>query len=90
MIENPVTRDDISQFRVEDVLHCAMCLEDKPDNVSPRDWSRLSFGSFHKDGFPGIFFQLWCDRHDCNVTTIYVGTEEWVHNDDLPLRVKEG
>lgn len=83
-----ITDDDISEFRAEHVLHCKACMDELPPDVSPRDYARLSFGSFRKEGEPGIYLQLWCDRHEANVTTILIGTEEWWHRDDLPLRVK--
>ena len=88
MSDNPITLDNVSEFRADPVLHCKMCVEECPPDVSPKDWSRLSFGSFHKPGVAGIYFQLWCDRHDCNVATIYVPTDDWVYSDTLPLRVK--
>lgn len=84
----PITRDDISEFRVDRALHCMACVDEKPEGVSPKDWSRLSFGFFEKEGEPGIYFQLWCDRHDCNVTTIFVPPCDWEHDDTIPLRVK--
>jgi hypothetical protein len=84
-----ITRDDASEFRCEAVLHCAMCLAERPTDVSPKDWSRLSFGSYHKPDEPdGIYLQLWCDRHDCNVTVIHIETEAWSHYDGVPLRVE--
>lgn len=85
-----ITIDDMSEFKAEQVLHCKMCIDERPDDdVSPKDWSRLSFGSFHKEGEPGVYLQLWCDRHDCNVATIHVETGAWSYDDTLPLRVKE-
>ena len=84
-----ITIDDVSEFRCETTLRCKMCEEDRPEKVSPKEWSRLSFGSFHKEGEDGIYFQLWCDRHDCNVTTIHVPTDLWTYSDTLPLRVAE-
>jgi hypothetical protein len=83
----PITRDDISSFSPELVLHCRMCLDERPADVSPKDFARLSFGVYHKDGEAGAYFQLWCDRHDCNVTTINIETNQWSHADDIPLRV---
>jgi hypothetical protein len=82
-----ITRDDTSEFRAEIVMHCKMCLNERPPEISPRDWSRLSFGSFAKQGDPGIYFQLWCDRHEANVTTIYIENSHWCHADTAPLRV---
>jgi len=83
-----ITTDDLSGFRADTVLHCKMCVEELPANTNPKDWARLSFGSFHKPNQPGIYLQLWCDRHDCNVATIHVQSEEWVYSAEIPLRVK--
>ncbi len=83
-----LTDDDLSQCRIEEFMHCKMCVEECPPDVSPQDWARISFGLFHKVKDPGLYLQLWCNRHDCNITTIYVATDEWEHDDRLPLRVK--
>lgn len=82
-----ITRDDLSAFQPKAIALCEMCMDEKPGDVSYRDWSHLSFGSFVKPGDRGVYFQLWCDRHDCNVTTIYVATAQWTYNDRVPLRV---
>jgi len=42
-------------------LHCAKCLDEKPDDVSPRDWARQQVALTTK----GI--QVWCTRHDVNI-----------------------
>jgi len=83
-----ITRDDLSRFRAEMLLYCGMCMDEKPEGVRPQDWSRLSFGSFHKEGEPGIYLQLWCDRHDANVTTIWIQTGQWEHADHNPIRIE--
>ena len=45
-------------------LHCALCLAEKPDGTSPRDWARIEIGFT----VPGL--QIWCKRHGCNVMHI--------------------
>lgn len=75
--------DDISEFRATNVLHCALCLEERPDDIPLGDWLRASFGYFHKEGHPGVFLQLWCDRHNCNITTIEIASGEWAHLDEI-------
>ena len=42
-------------------FHCALCLDEKPNHISPRDFSDLEAG-WTKQGF-----QVWCKRHDCNI-----------------------
>lgn len=45
-------------------FHCKECLKEKPDDASPRDWSRLEVGWTPK----GV--QVWCIRHECDVCHI--------------------
>lgn len=45
-------------------LHCAKCLAERPRGVSAAEWSRTQIGP-HEKGF-----QVWCQRHDCNVAVI--------------------
>ncbi len=45
-------------------LHCTVCLEAKPDGVSPKEWSQVQVG------FTDVGIQIWCDRHDINVAHI--------------------
>lgn len=47
-------------------VHCGKCLDEKPADVSPRDWSRLQIG-WTTEGF-----QVVCTRHNCNVTDVRV------------------
>ena len=42
-------------------MHCSLCLQEKPEDVSPAEWARLNVGMTPK----GI--QVWCVRHDSNV-----------------------
>jgi hypothetical protein len=83
-----IEKKDLTAFEGGSVLHCKMCIEEIPADTAPRDYARLSFRAFHKEDHPGIFFQLWCDRHECNVTTIEVATDQWFHDDSLPLAVE--
>ena len=45
-------------------IHCKKCLDERPSNLSPREYAQLEFG-FTK---PGI--QVWCKRHEVNVMHI--------------------
>lgn len=42
-------------------MHCALCLEELPDDMSPMEWSQT------QAGFTPLGIQVWCNRHDCNV-----------------------
>jgi hypothetical protein len=40
-------------------FHCTQCINEKPDGVSPRGWSKLSIGMTRTG-----LLQVWCDRHN--------------------------
>lgn len=42
-------------------LHCALCLQEKPAGISPREWAKLEIG------WTEFGLQVWCQRHECNV-----------------------
>lgn len=45
-------------------FHCTLCLEEKPSDISPRDYAQLEMG------FTELGIQVWCKRHECNVVHI--------------------
>ena len=49
---------------IELFFHCKDCLKDRPDDASPRDWSRLEVGWTIKG------LQVWCIRHDKPVVSL--------------------
>lgn len=51
--------------RIESYFHCRRCLEERPADTTPADWSRTQTG-ITDDGF----FQVWCNRHNINVARI--------------------
>jgi len=42
-------------------FHCAKCLDEMPEDVTPRHWARLEVGYTPRG------FQIWCVRHEQNV-----------------------
>ena len=54
-----MSRDEIVQF-----IHCARCLRELPEGISPSKWAMLNVG-FTRKGM-----QVWCTRHQCNVAHI--------------------
>ncbi len=70
-----MTKNNVIPIKIEPEIfqffHCAMCLEDKPDGIAPREWSLIECG-WTKQGF-----QVWCRRHNCNV--IHVDFEGVIH-----------
>jgi len=51
--------NDIQRF-----FHCKQCLNELPDNTSPREWVRIEAG-WTKEGL-----QVWCVRHEMNVISL--------------------
>jgi len=45
-------------------LHCALCLDERPADISPRDFAALEVGWTPRG------LQIWCRRHDCNIAHI--------------------
>lgn len=42
-------------------FHCGKCIDEKPDDVTPRDWARIEVGWTDR----GI--QVWCKRHEVQI-----------------------
>ena len=57
--EGPGTDLEIRSF-----MHCGMCLDERPEGVSPMDWSRT------QTGWTWNGLQVWCNRHNVNVCNI--------------------
>lgn len=52
-------------------LHCAKCLDEKPDGISPKDWSRQQAGVT-----PEGRLIVWCNRHNCEVADLILDEVE--------------
>lgn len=46
---------------IQAYFHCRKCLDERPDNMSPIEFSKISVG------FTKLGIQVWCDRHMCNI-----------------------
>lgn len=55
----PPNTNEIEQF-----MHCGLCLKDRPNGISPRDYSQT------ETGFTKFGIQIWCKRHECNIAHI--------------------
>ena len=53
-----------ASLEIHTYMHCVKCLDERPNDVSPRDWARLEAG-WTRQGL-----QLWCTHHECNVVHI--------------------
>ena len=58
--EKRITHD----LQIHTYFACKLCLDEKPDEVSPAAWSR------NEIGWTQYGVQVWCRRHDCNVINI--------------------
>lgn len=54
-------RDIPNTNEIQGFLHCSLCLEERPKNISPREYASLEVG------FTELGMQVWCKRHECNV-----------------------
>lgn len=65
-------KNDIELF-----FHCLECIEEKPSNLSPREWGSIEAGWTIKG------FQIWCKRHDKNVLNISFDGQKVVDLEDV-------
>jgi hypothetical protein len=56
-------------------FHCKKCLQERPEDQSPRDWAQLEVGTTR------LGIQVWCKRHEINVIHIDFQTQK--HPADL-------
>ena len=61
-----IHQDEINlSNEIEIFFHCGKCLDEKPDDLSPREFGSIEVG-ITKDGD----IQVWCKRHEVNVNLI--------------------
>jgi hypothetical protein len=52
------------ELEIEAYFHCKKCLEEKPADVTPQEWSKVQAG-WTKKGL-----QVWCFRHELNIINL--------------------
>ena len=57
-------------LEIESYFHCAKCMDEKPDDMSPREYGSVEVG------FTNRGLQVWCKRHEMNVVR-YNLTDIW-------------
>lgn len=57
--------EDKIENQINVYMHCRQCLLEKPNDVSPLEWSRTQTGLT-----PSGEVQVWCNRHDINVALL--------------------
>jgi hypothetical protein len=50
--------------KIEMYMHCRLCILERPEDVTMRDWARLNVGTTAKG------LQVWCVRHDVSVGSL--------------------
>lgn len=58
---NPNTPCEILMY-----TYCGMCLDELPYGMSPKDYAHTQTGWTEKG------FQIWCNRHEVNITNVVV------------------
>lgn len=58
------TTDLTSDNEINAFFHCSSCLPFRPDNQSPREWSRI------EAGWTKLGLQIWCRRCEKNICNI--------------------
>lgn len=53
-----------NDLSISSYMHCGLCLEERPEDISPRDFAELEVG------WTELGLQVWCKRHGCNVVHI--------------------
>jgi len=59
-----MSRPITNKLDIRTYVHCAKCIAEKPNTISPRDFAQLEVG------FTAIGLQVWCKRHEVNVCHI--------------------
>ena len=49
------------ESEIKSFFHCALCIEELLDGMSPQEYSHTEFGWTEKG------FQVWCQRHNANI-----------------------
>ena len=63
--DNKVVRLPLgNNLQISAYFHCSHCLRERPKDISPREYNKLSIGWTLRG------LQVWCDRHNCNVVNI--------------------
>ena len=50
-----------NELVIDTYLHCGMCIDERPQGLSPEEWASLSVG------YTPVGLQIWCIRHQVNV-----------------------
>lgn len=64
------SRDIPAQNQISAYIHCGECLDERPDGISPKEYSQI------QAGFTPLGIQIWCNRHEINIMHVdFEGTK---------------
>ena len=66
-----VEEQQVSENAIASFMHCKLCLNQIPDDTSPREWVQIEVGMTGQGNF-----QVWCIRHEIEVA--YFDINEFV------------
>jgi hypothetical protein len=71
---------DFEDNNIQMFMHCTLCLDERPANITPKEWSDTQAGWTRQ----GI--QVWCNRHNCNILHIdFEGFKHPASTNRIPL-----
>lgn len=70
-----------NESKITEYVHCSLCLSEKEDGVSPRDFQMI------EAGVTELGFQVWCKRHGCNIINIELNGDKWTWDDSVSLGI---
>ena len=59
-------------------IHCALCIKEMPNTLSPREWINVEVGII-KNGD----IQVWCIRHEKNIAIFDMETSQIITDPDV-------
>jgi hypothetical protein len=59
-------------------IHCSLCIKEKPETVSPREWTNNEVGILLNGDI-----QVWCIRHEKNVGIFDMQTDKILVDKDV-------
>lgn len=59
-------------------IHCGMCMDEKPETLSPRDWVNVEVGILRNGDI-----QVWCIRHEKNIVIFDIENEQMITDPDV-------
>ena len=72
-----------NENEIQGFMHCQLCLAEvmkSQGRASPRDYARISVG------YTSLGWQVWCNRHDCNI--VHISFEGCTHPANLTRKDK--